>query len=86
MLFALAFLAEFLLGGVTGIFLGASAADVYFHDTYFIVAHFHYVIFGGTMFAIFGGIAYWFPKMFSTYFDSALGKVHFWLTFIFFNL
>ena len=50
------------------------------------ILHFHYVIFGGTMFAIFGGIAYWFPKMFSTYFDSALGKVHFWLTFIFFNL
>tara|TARA_Y100000588_G_scaffold304212_1_gene327004 strand:- start:3016 stop:4992 length:1977 start_codon:yes stop_codon:yes gene_type:complete len=86
MLHALAFVILFVVGGLSGIYMASNVVDIYIHDTYFIVAHFHYVIFGGTMFAIFGGIAYWFPKMFSTYFDSALGKVHFWLTFIFFNL
>src|SRR5262249_27243956 len=63
MLFALSFLAEFLLGGVTGIFLGASGSDIYFHDTYFVIAHFHYTFVPIAIIGIFTGIYYWFPKM-----------------------
>jgi cytochrome c oxidase subunit 1 len=85
MLFALAFLAEFLIGGVTGIFLGASGADIYLHDTYFVVAHFHYTFIPIAIIASYAGIYYWFPKMFGRFLNETLGKIHFWLTVIPFN-
>jgi cytochrome c oxidase subunit 1 len=86
MLFALSFLAAFLIGGVTGIFLGASGADIYFHDTYFVVAHFHYTFFPITIIATFTALYYWFPKMFGRHMNETLGKIHFWGTFISFNV
>ena len=86
MLWALAFIAEFLIGGVTGIFLGASGADVYFHDTYFVLAHFHYTFFPIAIIGVYAGLTYWFPKMFGTMMNEGLGKLHFWLTIIPFNL
>jgi cytochrome c oxidase subunit I len=86
MLWAVAFIAEFLLGGVTGIFLGAAGADIYFHDTYFVVAHFHYTFFPIAFIAVFGALTYWFPKMFGRQMNEAWGKVHFWGTIIPFNL
>jgi cytochrome c oxidase subunit 1 len=85
MLGALAFLAEFLIGGVTGIFLGASGSDIYFHDTYFVLAHFHYTFFPIAIIGTFAGITMWFPKMFGRYMSDFWGKVHFWGTIITFN-
>jgi cytochrome c oxidase subunit 1 len=85
MLWALAFVAEFLIGGVTGIFLGASGADVYFHDTYFVLAHFHYTFFPIAIIGTFAGITYWFPKIFGRLLDERLGKIHFWGTTLSFN-
>ncbi len=85
MLWALSFIATFLLGGVTGIFLGASGADVYFHDTYFVVAHFHYTFFPIAIIGTFAGFTFWFPKMFGRMLDERLGKIHFWGTIIPFN-
>ena len=85
MLFALAFLAEFLIGGVTGIFLGASGLDLYLHDTYFVLAHFHYTFVPIAIIAVFAGIYYWFPKMFGRMMNDTLGKIHFWGTVITFN-
>lgn len=85
MLWALAFIAEFLWGGVTGIFLGASGADIYFHDTYFVLAHFHYTFFPIAIIATFCGIYYWFPKMSGRMLNEFWGKVHFWGTCITFN-
>ncbi len=85
MLWALAFLGEFLIGGVTGIFLGASGADVYFHDTYFVLAHFHYTFFPIAIIGTFAGVTYWFPKMFGRMMNETLGKIHFWGTVIPFN-
>ncbi|MDW8362847.1 MAG: cbb3-type cytochrome c oxidase subunit I [Myxococcales bacterium] len=85
MLWALAFLAEFLIGGVTGIFLGASGADIYFHDTYFVLAHFHYTFFPIAIIGTFAAITHWFPKMFGRHLDERLGKIHFWGTIIPFN-
>ena len=86
MLFAIAFIVEFLIGGVTGIFLGASGADIYFHDTYFVVGHFHLIMGVAAVFAMFAGTYYWFPKMFGRYMNEFWGKVHFWGTIIGFNL
>jgi cytochrome c oxidase subunit 1 len=86
MLWALAFMAEFLIGGVTGIFLGASGADIYFHDTYFVLAHFHYTFFPIAIIGTFCAFTYWFPKMFGTMMNDTLGKIHFWGTVIPFNL
>ncbi|MDA0999406.1 MAG: cbb3-type cytochrome c oxidase subunit I [bacterium] len=86
MLHTLAFVSMFVIGGLSGIFMAANVVDIFIHDTYFIVAHIHYVVFGGSVFAIFGGIIFWFPKMFGTKLDDSLGRVHFWLTFIFFNM
>jgi cytochrome c oxidase subunit 1 len=85
MLWALGFMAEFLLGGVTGIFLGASASDIYFHDTSFLVAHFHYTFFPVAFMAVFAGLTYWFPKMFGRMLNETLGKIHFWGSTIVFN-
>ena len=85
MLWALSFLATFLIGGVTGIYLGASALDVYFHDSYFVLAHFHYTFFPITIIGMFTALTYWFPKMFGRMMNETLGKIHFWGTFIPFN-
>jgi len=86
MLWALSFIAEFLIGGVTGIFLGASGADIYFHDTYFVLAHFHYTFFPIAIIGVYAGVTFWFPKMFGRMMNDTLGKIHFWGTIIPFNL
>jgi cytochrome c oxidase subunit 1 len=86
MLNALAFVSMFVIGGLSGIFMAATPVDVYFHDTYFIVAHIHYVLFMSSIFGIFAGITFWFPKMFGKLMNEPLGKIHFALTFIFGNL
>ncbi len=86
MLFALGFLSMFVIGGLSGVMLGAVPIDIHVSQTYFIVAHIHYVLFGGSVFTIFAGIYYWFPKMTGRMYDEKLGKLHFWLTFIGFNL
>ena len=85
MLFALGFISMFVLGGLSGIFLASVPIDIAASDTYFIVAHIHYVLFGGSVFTIFAGIYYWFPKMTGRMYYERLGKLHFWLTFIGFN-
>lgn len=85
MLWALGFIATFLVGGVTGIFLGASALDVYFHDTYFVVAHFHYTFFPSMIIGVYAAFYYWFPKLTGKMMNEKLGKIHFWGTIIPFN-
>ena len=86
MMFALGFLVTFLFGGLTGILLASPPVDFHVSDTYFVVAHFHYVLFGTIVFATYGGIYFWFPKMTGRMLDETLGKIHFWLTFIGFHL
>jgi cytochrome c oxidase subunit I len=86
MLFALGFIAVFLVGGLTGIFLAAYPVDWQVHDTYFVVGHFHYTLFGGAVFAILAGLHYWWPKMVGRRLDERLGKLSFWLILIGFNL
>ncbi|WZO95965.1 cbb3-type cytochrome c oxidase subunit I [Isosphaeraceae bacterium EP7] len=85
MLNAIAFVAMFIIGGLSGIFMAATPVDMHIHDTYFIVAHIHYVLFGGSTFGVFAAIYYWYPKMFGRLMDERLGKIHFLLSFIFFN-
>ena len=85
MLFALAFVSMFIIGGLSGIFMATTPVDMFIHDTYFIVAHIHYVVFCGTVMAIFGAITFWFPKMYGRMMNEFWGKVHFGLTFIFMN-
>jgi len=85
MLHALAFVSMFVIGGLTGIFGATNTVDLYLHDTYFIVGHLHYVLFGGSLFGIFAGITFWFPKMFGRRLNETLGTLHAVLTFIFFN-
>jgi cytochrome c oxidase subunit 1 len=86
MMFALGFIAMFIMGGLSGVMHSSPPADLQQTDTYFIVAHFHYVLFGGSIFALTGGAYYWWPKMFGRMLDETLGKVHFWLMLIGFNL
>ncbi|MFN3821884.1 MAG: cytochrome c oxidase subunit I, partial [bacterium] len=86
MLYMLAFLFQFTIGGLTGIFLGKLAADVHLHDTYFVVDHFHYVMLGGTTIAFIGGIHYWWPKMFGRMFNDFWAKIAFFLIFIGFHI
>jgi len=85
MLFALAFVGEFLVGGVTGIWLGSSGTDIYLHDTYFVLAHFHYTFVPIAIIATFAAVYYWFPKMFGRMMNDTWGKIHFWGTIIGFN-
>src|SRR5205807_656830 len=85
MLNAMAFVSMFIIGGLSGIFMAATPVDMHIHDTYFIVAHIHYVLFGGSTFGIFAAIYFWFPKMFGRMMDERLGKIHFFLTFLAFN-
>jgi cytochrome c oxidase subunit 1 len=86
MLYALGFMFLFTIGGVTGIFLATIATDVHFHDTYFVVAHFHYVMVGGTLMAIMGGIFYWFPKMFGKLVNDTVARWSFFFIFMGFNV
>jgi cytochrome c oxidase subunit I len=85
MLWALGFVSMFVIGGLSGVYLGAVPIDIHVSDTYFIVAHIHYVLLGGSLFTIFAGIYYWFPKMTGRMYDERLAKLHFWLTFVAFN-
>ncbi len=86
MLFALAFLPMFGVGGLTGLPLGFNASDIFLHDTYYVIAHFHYVVAPGTIFALFAGIYYWYPKATGRMMNEFWGRVHFGLSFIFMNL
>jgi len=85
MLFALGFVTMFVIGGLSGVYLGSVPIDIHVSDTYFIVAHIHYVLFGGSLFTIYAGFYYWFPKMTGRMYNERLGKIHFWLTFVGFN-
>ncbi len=86
MLFAIGFLFIFLIGGVDGVFHAVVPIDYAINDTYWVVSHIHYVLFGGSVFGVFAGIYYWFPKMTGKFLDETLGKIHFWLMFIGMNL
>jgi cytochrome c oxidase subunit 1 len=86
LLFALGFLTMFLIGGINGAFSAAVPVDFALHDTYWVVAHLHYVLFGGSVFGVFAGVYYWFPKMTGRMLNESLGKVHFVMMFIGFNL
>jgi len=85
MLFALAFLPMFAIGGLTGLPLGLTTSDIQLHDTYYVIGHFHYVVAPGTLFALFAGVYYWFPKATGRKMSDFLGKLHFWPSFIFIN-
>jgi cytochrome c oxidase subunit I len=86
MLFALGFLFTFLLGGITGVMLASAPIDFQVHDSYFVVAHMHYVLFGGSVFAVYAGIYYWFPKITGRILDERWGKIQFWMMLVGFHL
>jgi len=86
MLFALGFLPMFAIGGLTGLPLGLSATDLHLHDTYYVIGHFHYVVAPGTIFALFAGVYYWFPKATGRVMNETLGKIHFWGSMVFMNM
>jgi cytochrome c oxidase subunit 1 len=86
MLFALGFLFLFTMGGFTGLVLAIMPVDIQLHDTYYVVAHFHYVMVAGSLFAFFGGVYHWIPKWTGTMYDEKLGQIHFWLSLVFFNV
>ncbi len=85
MLFALAFLPMFAIGGLTGLPLGLATSDIFLHDTYYVIGHFHYVVAPGTLFALFAGIYHWFPKATGRKMNETLGKIHFWVSFLAIN-
>lgn len=86
MMFALGFIGLFLVGGLTGLFLGSNAFDIYAHDSYFVVAHFHYTLFPDIFFGFYAAFYFWFPKFVGKELNVTLGKIHFWFTVIFFNM
>src|SRR5699024_9535126 len=86
MLWSLGFIPSFTMGGMTGVMLGSSVADYQYHDTYFVIAHFHYVIVGGTIFGVFAGLSYCWPTLFGRILNETLGKITFWLFFTGFHL
>jgi cytochrome c oxidase subunit 1 len=86
MLFALAFLPMFGIGGLTGLPLGFNASNIQLHDTFYVIAHFHYIVAPGTIFALFAGIYYWYPKLTGRMLSEYWGKIHFWLSLLFMNL
>ncbi|PYU02741.1 MAG: cytochrome c oxidase subunit I, partial [Acidobacteria bacterium] len=82
MLFAIGFVSLFVTGGLSGLFLAQPTIDLYFHDGWFVVAHFHFVMGVAAIFGMFGALFFWFPKMFGRFLNETLGKVHFWMTFV----
>src|SRR6266568_3952820 len=85
MLFATAFLPMFAIGGLTGLPLGLTASDIYLHDTYYVIGHFHYVVAPGTLFALMAGVYFWYPKVTGRMMNETLGKIHFWFSILFIN-
>ena len=86
MMFALAFISMFVIGGISGVFLASVPIDIHVQDTYFVVAHLHYVLFGGSVMAIYAGVYFWYPKITGRMYSERMGKLHFWMTFIGFNI
>ncbi len=86
MLFAVGLVSQFTIGGISGVMHASPPIDTHHNDTYFVIAHFHYVLFGGSIFALLAGIYYWFPKITGKLMDERLGKIHFWVTFVGFNV
>ena len=86
MLFSIAFVFLFTIGGFTGLMLAIAAADIQYHDSYFVVAHFHYVMVAGAVFSMTAAVYYWLPKWCGRMYNEAMGKTHFWISFIAFNV